>query len=62
MTKAGVSGIANLSKLIPVVGGLVSGGIDATTTRVIAGAAKRIFPTIGNPNSSAVGQPPGPEK
>jgi hypothetical protein len=44
ITKAGTRGAVNLSKIIPVVGGLVSGGIDVATTRAIARAAKGIFP------------------
>jgi EcsC protein family len=43
VTKAGTTGVMNLSRLVPVVGGLISGGIDAATTRAIAAAAKQIF-------------------
>ena len=43
LTKAGAKGIVNLSRIVPIVGGLISGGIDAATTRAIAAAAKQIF-------------------
>ena len=46
VTKAGTTGIINLPRVIPIVGGLIAGGIDAATTRGIAGAAKRIFTPI----------------
>jgi hypothetical protein len=46
LTKAGTTGIVNLPRLIPVVGGLISGAIDAGTTRGIASAAKSIFTAI----------------
>ena len=44
LSKFGTTGIINLSKLIPIIGGLISGGIDATTTGVIASTAKSLFP------------------
>jgi uncharacterized protein (DUF697 family) len=43
LTKAGTRGIVNLPRLIPILGGLISGGIDAGTTRAIAAVAKQIF-------------------
>lgn len=42
-TKAGTTGIINLTKFVPVVGGLVSGGLNAVTTRQIGNAAKSIL-------------------
>jgi len=33
-----------LAKLVPWVGGLVGGGVDATLTRSVGGAAKKAFP------------------
>jgi hypothetical protein len=41
--KAGTTGAVNVSKLVPIVGGLVSGAFDAATTYGIAAAAKAIF-------------------
>jgi uncharacterized protein (DUF697 family) len=46
LTKAGSTGVVNLTKIIPVVGGLVCGSIDAAVTRTIGGAAKNIFMPI----------------
>jgi uncharacterized protein (DUF697 family) len=43
LTKAGTTGLVNLPRVVPVLGGLISGGIDAATTRAIAAAAKQIF-------------------
>lgn len=43
VTKAGTSGTVNLSKFIPLVGGVVSGGLDAATTYGIGSAARAIF-------------------
>ncbi|HTT81227.1 MAG TPA: EcsC family protein [Stellaceae bacterium] len=43
LTKSGTAGVLNLPRIVPVVGGLVAGGIDAMTTRGIATAAKRLF-------------------
>lgn len=50
LTKAGTRGIINLPKVIPIVGGLMSGAIDAGTTRAIGGAAKKIFTAIPSDN------------
>jgi hypothetical protein len=64
MTKAGTTGIVNLPRLVPVVGGLISGGIDAAVTRAIASAAKRMFVRAppGDfdppPSTSATHEPP----
>lgn len=33
-----------LAKLVPGVGGVVGGGVDATATRAIGQAAKKVFP------------------
>lgn len=43
ITKFGTTGAVNLGKAIPVVGGIVGGGIDLVTTKVIAAKAKKIF-------------------
>lgn len=37
----------NLGKLVPVIGGLVSGGVDAAVTRSYGAAAKRVFLPVG---------------
>lgn len=43
VTKAGTTGVFNLTKFIPIAGGLVSGGLNAVTTRQIGHAAKSIL-------------------
>jgi uncharacterized protein (DUF697 family) len=46
VTKAGTTGVVNLTKLVPFFGGVVGGAIDGATTRGIGGAAKVLFPAI----------------
>ena len=43
MTKFGKTGIINLGKVVPVVGGFVGGGIDVASTRIIGKNAYNIF-------------------
>ena len=43
ITKAGEKGIINLTKLVPVVGGVVGGTFDAITCRITAKAAREAF-------------------
>lgn len=43
LTKAGEKGVVNLSKAVPVVGGIVGGTFDAVTCRSVGYAAQRIF-------------------
>ena len=43
ITKAGTTGAVNLSRIVPFLGGLVGGSIDATITRAIGMAAKNLF-------------------
>lgn len=45
ITKAGQTGAVNLSKLVPLVGGVVGGTVDAVVTRTIGRTAKSIFVT-----------------
>ena len=42
-TKFGEKGVINLGKAVPVVGGLVGGGFDYATTKIIADNAYKIF-------------------
>jgi EcsC protein family len=44
--RAGTTGLINLSKVVPVLGGVIGGGFDAAVTRGIAAAATRAFPPI----------------
>ena len=43
VTKFGETGIVNLGKVVPVVGGFVGGGIDVGSTRIIGRNAYNIF-------------------
>jgi hypothetical protein len=43
LTKAGSAGVVNLSKLVPIIGGVVSGAFDASATYAIGAAAKSLF-------------------
>lgn len=51
LTRAGTTGVVNLSKLVPFIGGLVSGGIDATTTSAVGEAAKKLFSPMSSPHA-----------
>lgn len=46
VTKAGSTGAVNLTKFVPFVGGVVSGGFDAGTTYAIGSAAKNLFNSV----------------
>ena len=43
LTKAGERGIVNISKAVPVVGGLIGGSFDAVACRVVGRTAERLF-------------------
>ena len=44
VAQAGSSGLVNLAKFVPVLGGVVGGSIDALVTRGIGAVAKQYFP------------------
>ena len=46
VTKAGSTGVINLTKLVPVLGGVVSGTFDAITTNLVGNKARDIFLSI----------------
>ncbi|WP_156472621.1 hypothetical protein [Ferrovum myxofaciens] len=43
ITKAGEKGIVNLTKFVPVVGGMVGGTFDAVACRMVGRTAKNLF-------------------
>ena len=43
LTKFGEKGIVNIHKFIPVAGGIVGGGFDASTTYAIGNVARNVF-------------------
>ena len=47
LTKFGETGVINLGKAVPVVGGIVGGGFDFATTKIIANNAYKLF-VLGN--------------
>jgi uncharacterized protein (DUF697 family) len=46
VTKAGTTGLINLTKFVPFVGGLVGGAFDAAVTRGISAVAREVFKPI----------------
>jgi hypothetical protein len=46
LTKAGSKGVVNLTKVVPVLGGVVGGGVDAGACRTVAVAARKTFPPL----------------
>lgn len=51
VTKFGQKGVINLAKGIPVLGGVVGGGIDIAFTKQIANLAKENFVRVNNNNT-----------
>jgi uncharacterized protein (DUF697 family) len=49
---AGAGHAAKMSRLVPVVGGVVAGGVDAALTQLVGRAAERVF------RSGPAGEPP----
>ena len=52
VTKAGNLGLINLTKIVPIVGGLVGGAFDATVTRGIGAVAKNVFKSFADDTST----------
>ncbi len=53
ITKAGTKGIVNLTKLAPVVGGVIGAGVNLTSTRAVGAWAKKNFPPTDDTVTSA---------
>ncbi len=43
LTKFGTKGVVNLGKAVPLVGGVISGGLDFAETKIIANRAYKMF-------------------
>ncbi|KOQ77012.1 EcsC family protein [Stenotrophomonas maltophilia] len=43
LTKAGTTGVVNLSKMVPILGGVIGGAVDAATTNIVGNAAVSVF-------------------
>ena len=54
VTKFGEKGIINLGKMVPLLGEVIRGSVDAVSTKVIASAAQKTFKPGGYDNSSKV--------
>ena len=54
LAKAGTQGVANLTKFVPVMGGLVGGTVDALSTRAVGEIAKRVFEALPTPEPGRV--------
>ena len=52
LTKAGERGIVNLTKMIPLVGGVVGGTVDAIACQTVGSVAKRSF----RPSTRSIGK------
>lgn len=62
ITKAGTKGIVNLTKLAPVVGGVVGGGVNFTSTRAVGAWAKKNFPATDDSLANAPAAPDDAEQ
>jgi len=45
LTKAGTTGIVNLSKMVPILGGVIGGAVDLTATNIVGSTAVKLFIT-----------------
>ncbi len=43
LMRFGVQGATSLTKIVPVVSGLIGGGLDVASTRIVGAMAKRVF-------------------
>ena len=43
VTKFGTKGLINLGKVVPVLGGVIGGGLDAFTTNIVGNQARNTF-------------------
>ncbi|MDT7953038.1 MAG: EcsC family protein [Acetobacteraceae bacterium] len=43
VVRLGAAGAVNLTRLVPLLGGVIGGGLDAASTRVVGRMAKRVF-------------------
>jgi uncharacterized protein (DUF697 family) len=52
VAKSGTTGLVNLTKVVPFIGGLVGGGFDAFVTRGIGAVAKEVFQLVEDDGSA----------
>lgn len=46
ITKGGTKGVINMTKVVPIAGGVVGGGINVVSTRTVASYARSNFPAL----------------
>lgn len=56
LTKAGTTGVLNLTKFVPLAGGAVGGTVNGVSTNAVGAWAKRNFPATGAASASATQQ------
>ncbi len=65
LLRFGATGAINLTKVVPFIGGIIGGGVDAASTRVVGRMAKRVFvhkpPAATAPTEPPPLQLPGPQ-
>ncbi len=58
LARLGALGAVNLTKVVPLLGGVVGGGLDAASTRVVGRMAKRVFVRKEPPAADAAAETP----
>ena len=58
LANAGTQGFANVAKLVPVMGGVIGGGIDVLSTRAAGEIAKKLFTRIDPAPEPPPAEPP----
>ena len=43
LTKAGTTGVVNLSKMVPILGGVIGGAVDLAATNIVGNVAVKLF-------------------
>lgn len=54
VTKAGTTGLVNLTKIVPVAGGVAGGAVNAASTKTVARYARRNFPATASGRPAAI--------
>ena len=58
LARFGTIGAVNMTKVVPLLGGVIGGGLDAASTRVVGRMAKRMFVRREAPHAEPAGEPP----
>ncbi|KIP86737.1 EcsC family protein [Stenotrophomonas maltophilia] len=53
LTKAGTTGVVNLSKMVPVLGGVIGGAVDLAATNIVGNTAVNLFIADGKATDPA---------